>query len=198
MAIVKILIGCQGSGKDTILNEVITLGNKQGHPHTPIISTTSRPMRNGEVDGVQYNFVNQKQAKEMLDNDDFIEHRSYLVANGDTWVYGITKDSIDINSNNEYIVIVDFKGCKELCKYLSEKNIEYITYYIEVGYQSLLLRSLHREGKMTNEQVFEVVRRFNDDLKNVAVAKYNVDVILPNNTKEDIRKNAERIVYGCY
>ena len=109
----------------------------------------------------------------MLDNHDFIESRSYKVANGNTWIYGITKDSIKITSYHNYIVIVDFQGLQELKRYLHDRGLEssLTSIYIDCSYQTRLLRSLQREGKMTDEQIDEVVRRFEDDNKKVLPAK---------------------------
>lgn len=44
------LLGYCSSGKDTILKQVL----KDLDTVKPIISTTTRPMRNGETDGVEY------------------------------------------------------------------------------------------------------------------------------------------------
>ena len=69
------ITGCGGIGKDTILTNLLVKNRKL----KPIISTTSRPQRWGEVNGVQYNFVSKEKAQEMLNNNDFIEHRIYRV-----------------------------------------------------------------------------------------------------------------------
>lgn len=189
MAKVITLTGMSASGKDAILKGVINRSSIK-----PVISTTSRPIRNGETDGVEYHFVSKEQAEKMLYNHEFIEVREYYVANGDRWLYGITKDSIDINSNDIYIVIVDYDGLKQLNKYLDRNNIEHYSYYLNVDYQDLLLRSLQREGNMCDLQVEEVVRRFKDDLENVQPAKFYVDKVLDNNTIEELNDNIQSIL----
>ena len=47
------LTGASSSGKDSILQAVLRVNSNL----SPIISTTSRPMREGETNGVQYDFV---------------------------------------------------------------------------------------------------------------------------------------------
>ncbi|MGL5330259.1 MAG: hypothetical protein ACRDD7_13390 [Peptostreptococcaceae bacterium] len=173
------LTSCSSSGKDTILNRVL-LENKV----KPIISTTSRPIRNGEIQGREYNFVTHKEAMELLNNGLFIEHRLYYVANGNIWVYGITKDSIDINSDDVYIVIVDFKGLKELENKLGKENI--ISFYINTSCQERLKRSLLREGNMNDIQVQEVCRRLLDDEINVKPASKHCTLVLENENMEDL------------
>lgn len=189
MARVITLTGMSSSGKDAILKGVVSRSDIK-----PIISTTSRPRRKGENDGVEYNFVSMEQAERMVYNGEFIEHRIYWVANGYRWVYGITKDSIDIDSNDTYIAIVDYDGLKQLNKYLDKNNIEHYSYYLNVNYQDLLLRSLQREGDMCDLQVEEVIRRFKDDLENVQPAKQYVDRVLDNNTREDLSDNIRSIL----
>jgi guanylate kinase len=172
------LTGCSAVGKDKILNELI----KMNIGLIPIISTTSRPMRPHEIQGVEYNFVTKEQANIMKKNNDFIESRKYKVANGDIWIYGITKDSIDLNSNNNYIVIVDYNGLLELEDYLCNRGYtdSLTSIFIDCSFQTRLLRSLQREGKMDDEQVKEVIRRFEDDNKKVLLAKDYCDYVVNN------------------
>jgi len=184
------ITGCSASGKDKILNTLI----KNCMGLTPIISTTSRPMRTNEIQGREYNFISNEVVENMLINNDFIESRSYKVANGDTWIYGITKDSIKITSYHNYIVIVDFQGLQELKKYLCDREYEssLTSIYIDCSYQTRLLRSLQREGKMTDEQVAEVIRRFTDDNENVAPAKEYCDYVV--NNEGDFSNTINRIL----
>lgn len=189
MAKVITLTGMSASGKDAILKGVISRSSIK-----PVISTTSRPIRKGETDGVEYHFVSKEQAEKKLYNHEFIEVREYYVANGDRWLYGITKDSIDIDSNDTYIAIVDYDGLKQLNKYLDRSNVEHYSYYLNVNYQDLLLRSLQREGNMCDLQVEEVVRRFKDDLENVQPAKFYVDKVLDNNTIKELNDNIQSIL----
>jgi len=163
------LTGCSATGKDKILNTLIDMNIGLA----PVISTTSRPMRKNELQGREYNFVSDKKAKEMLINNDFIESRTYQIANGDIWLYGITRDSISLTSYNNYIVIVDHNGLLELKDYLYKRGYSdsLTSIYIDCSYQTRLLRSLQREGKMSDEQIDEVVRRFKADNREVLPAK---------------------------
>lgn len=183
------LTGCSGIGKDSVLNELIKLKKHL----IPIISTTSRPMRVNEEQGREYNFVSDDKAKEMLINNDFIEFRTYQVASSDIWIYGITKDSIDLKSDNNYIVIVDYSGLWELNKYLYKQGQEKaVSIYIDGSYQTRLLRSLQREGKMSDEQIEEVIRRFNDDNIKVLPAKDYCDYVV--NNEGDFNNTIKRIL----
>ena len=100
-----VLCGKSACGKDTLLKELIKDGFE------PLISTTSRPMREGEVDGREYYFISREEFKQRLASDRFIEYRIYhtLVNNiPDDWYYGMEKREFDPNKN--YIVILDIEG----------------------------------------------------------------------------------------
>ena len=182
---VHILSGCSASGKDTILKEVVKKSNI-----VPIISTTSRPMREGEVEGREYYFRMYKECEKLLQDGMFIESRMYNTKKG-SWLYGITKDSIDLKSNNEYIVIVDVQGRDTIVEYLLNNNVDrdnIRTYYIECSARERLLRSLSREVNSDTEQVLEMCRRLIADYEEIRKYKYTYDYVLRNETDRDLGK----------
>ena len=64
-----ILCGKSGSGKDTILKRLCKRG------FTPIVSLTSRPIREGETNGVEYNFVSRELFESLIRDKKLIEYR---------------------------------------------------------------------------------------------------------------------------
>lgn len=184
----KILVSESAGGKDSILSAVLRV-----NPNIKlIVSTTNRDIRVGEVDGVTYNFVDLETITRMINEDLFIEKREYETEKG-LWIYGIPKSAIDIKSNNQYIVIVDFEGLKELKKYLDSNNITYTSYFIQASAQERLRRSINREGKMTDKQCYEIARRLLSDRDIVSPAKYYCDVVLNNETQQDFINAVIRI-----
>jgi len=67
---ILVLSGPSGAGKSTLLNEVI---NDIGECYFSI-STTTRPIRKGESDGVHYHFVGEEEFKKDIDDEMFLEH----------------------------------------------------------------------------------------------------------------------------
>lgn len=109
--VIFVLFGKSASGKDTLLNEILKTNNFL----QPIISTTTRPMREGEINGKEYHFVNKEQFLSDIKQGKFIEYRIYNTeknGNKDTWYYGVSKDSL--KENQSYITILDVKGTKDL------------------------------------------------------------------------------------
>ena len=151
------------------------------------ISHTTRPRRTGEGD--IYKFISIKEFKQMKKDNKFIETRIYNTKEGQ-WCYGLSKEAIDLNSDNNYLVILDMKGLLSLKDYLIEiGKIDCLTsVYVYTSSQVRLLRSLNREGNMTNEQVTEVVRRFQADEKDFLGIEDYIDYVLINNDEKGLEE----------
>ena len=112
-----ILCGKSGSGKDTILKRLCKRG------FTPIVSLTSRPIREGETNGVEYNFVSRELFESLIRDKKLIEYRTYDTLVGgepDTWYYGLEKAAPDLE--NDYVVILDINGVKSFMDYYGREN----------------------------------------------------------------------------
>ena len=179
------------AGKDSILNGVLRVNTNI----KTITSMTSRPMRQGEIQDKEYHFKTYEEMKRMIDNNEFIEHKEYKVANGDIWLYGVHKSEIDKNKDETKIVIVDYNGLKELQEYCYENNINIESYYIECNPRERLLRSLNREASTNTNIVKEQCRRLLDDELNVVPAK-DVCIVVNNETQQDFINAIIRIAEG--
>ena len=114
---ILILCGKSGSGKDAIQRELKKSGFK------PIVSVTTRPMREGETDGVEYNFVSRKTFSDLVEWGEMIEYRSYNTkVNGepDVWFYGAQKMTLD--KSEDYVVILDLEGAKSFVEYFGKES----------------------------------------------------------------------------
>lgn len=108
-----IISGPSGSGKDTLLVELF----KKRPDIKFSISSITRPMRVGEVEGEKYNFITREKFEEMLKNDMLLEHNVY-VGN----YYGTPKQPVvDAAQNGEDIIIeVDVNGAQQIRDKLPE------------------------------------------------------------------------------
>ena len=68
--VVLVLSGPSGAGKSSLINKI---SNDIGDYYFSI-STTTRPIRDGEVEGVHYHFVSEDEFKKDIENDNFLEH----------------------------------------------------------------------------------------------------------------------------
>ena len=177
------LTGCSASGKDTLLNMIIWYNKNI----LPIISTTTRPMRKGEKEGVNYYF------KKEIDLNNLIEYRKYQTING-TYFYGIEKEEIEnkLKQNDTLIVILDYRGLKAMREYCLKNNIKIESYYIQVPLKTRLYRSLKREEweYPYDEHYLEICRRAIADNEEVEIAKYDKEIkVINNETNVDFLKN---------
>jgi len=67
---VLVLSGPSGAGKSSLLNEII---DDIGECYFSI-STTTRPIREGEKDGVHYHFVSEEEFKQDIEDNNFLEY----------------------------------------------------------------------------------------------------------------------------
>lgn len=115
---IVILCGKSASGKDTTLKKLVEKYN-----YIPIISTTTRPIREGEKNGVNYNFISKEEFNWKIAKDMFLEYRSYNTLFNDipdTWYYGTEKQELD--PKKIYISVLDFDGAREVQKYYGRDN----------------------------------------------------------------------------
>ena len=149
------LLGYSSVGKDTILKQVL----KDMDDVKPIISTTTRPMRKGETEGVEYYFIDDVEF--FRRGTDFVEQRIYhtkVKENGvekdATWRYGIER--MELEKDDYLIVIVDSVGYKELKNYVGNNKI--VPIFISAPQEELKARALAR-----GDLEAEVDRRLKDD-----------------------------------
>ena len=151
---IAFIMGKSSSGKDKIFKRIIL--DEQLKLKT-IVMYTTRPMRHGESDGVEYHFVTDKTANEMEAEGRIIELRSYQTVHG-VWKYFTLDDGqIDINKG-KYIVIGTLDAYEKFCNYYGKQHLMPI--YIDVDDGIRLTRALEREKKQKCPKYAEMCRRF--------------------------------------
>jgi guanylate kinase len=93
-----ILVGKAGSGKDFMRRKLESRNFKYA------TSYTTRPAREGEVEGKDYFFITDEQAEQMIANGEFFE---YVPFNG--WIYGTTLSQWN-QENDESVFIMTPTG----------------------------------------------------------------------------------------
>ena len=162
---ITILTGKSGSGKDTLLNELV-----RRETFKPIISTTSRPMRNGETEGKEYYFVSKEEFIKRIEEDKFLEYRSYnTLVEGvpDIWYYGSPKLAIDEIARSEYITVLDFEGAEKYINTYGSENCFIV--YLEIDDKTRKERAMLR-GSFDET---EWNRRLEDDAVKFSEEKIN-------------------------
>lgn len=146
------LIGESSAGKDTIQRWLVeNLPNAHG-----IVSYTSRPPRDYEVDGVDYHFVSTGRFMQLFCEDKILESSVF-----NNWFYGTGIDDLEEDKIN--IGVFNPEGISNLyLKRITLHDIEILPVWIKVDDKTRLLRSLKREK---NPDCEEICRRFLTDKK---------------------------------
>lgn len=98
------LLGKCCTGKTTVLNELVKLGYK------PIVSYTTRQPRPGELEGITYNYVSDKEFESMKEMGFFAETTAYEVYNGEIWKYGTARRDL----TDDKVAIFNPEGIKNI------------------------------------------------------------------------------------
>ncbi len=147
------LMGKSSTGKDTIYKHLLAdrrLGLKK------IVPYTTRPIRNGERDGVEYFFRSEQDFRQMKEEDRIIEDREYRTVHG-LWRYFVADDG-QIKENGNYIMIGTLEAYRHLQDYFGSDRV--LPVMIELNDGVRLQRALNRERKQENPKFEEMCRRF--------------------------------------
>ena len=167
------ICGKAGSGKDTILQRVVA-ACPQLHE---IVSCTTRPMREGEADGINYFYLTGEQFGEKVLRGEMLEATCF-----NDWFYGTSYDSLRSDCVN--IAVLNPEGIDSIA---AHKNIEMVVFYVEAKDKTRLLRQLNRE---TDPDVYEIIRRFRADELDFEDLDFHHNVLI-NETKEDLDYNVQ-------
>lgn len=147
------IMGKSSSGKDSIFKEI----KKRMPELKDIVLYTTRPIREGEQEGVEYHFVDEAVLHKMEEKGCVIEQRAYHTKCG-VWKYFTADDGqVDLERDN-YLVIGTLESYEAMKNYYGEKKV--VSLYVEVEDGMRLSRALEREQKQAEPKYAEMCRRF--------------------------------------
>ena len=141
------LIGEAGTGKDSIMQSILT--KQPGYFHE-IISCTTRPIREGEKEGINYYYMTSEDFTKKVYNGEMLEATTF---NG--WHYGTSIDSLNPNKIN--IGVFNPDGIRSI---IQNPKVDVTVFRIVCSDKERLLRQLNRE---TCPNVDEIIRRYTTD-----------------------------------
>ena len=143
--IIIAIIGESGAGKDTFAWALHDFCE-----WNMVTLSTTRPIRDYEVEDEDYYFIDEDTFKQKVLNNDMIVHNCF-----NNWYYGIEKHRLTDGVN---IVVISPGGLRQLQTYAKNNDdIVVLAYYLWVHPQIRLERALKREGI---PDVTEICRRF--------------------------------------
>lgn len=148
------LMGKSSTGKDTIFKKILA---DETIKLSTIVPYTTRPMREGETEGVEYHFTDEEGFCRLSEDGKVVEDRSYNTFHG-LWRYFTVDDGQICLDEKNYIVIGTLEAYGKMCSYFGKDKMVPILIELDDGVR--LSRALAREQKQENPKYEEMCRRF--------------------------------------
>lgn len=176
-----IISGPSGSGKSSLSKMII-----EYYEHCELsISSTTRDIRHGEINGIDYNFIDKLKFHDMITNNELVEYVS-IYDN----MYGTSKEQVlsALEQNKSLVFDIDWRGYKSIKNYMPQKTVG--IFILPPSISELKNRLLAR-GR---DSIHEIEKRLKEAEDEVIFAKHydyqfvNYDI---NNTFSEIKKIIE-------
>ncbi len=177
--ILLILSGFAGSGKGTIVKELI----KRYDNYALSVSATTRAPRPGEEEGRDYFFKTREEFEEMIARDEFLEHAEY-VGN----YYGTPRKYVDdmLEAGRDVILEIEMQGAL----LVKEKCPEAALMFVMPPSASEVYNRLKKRGTESEEVIMKRMRRGAEESK--GIDKY--DFLIINDDLEECIEEAHNTV----
>ena len=136
--------GSSGVGKGTIMQELL----KRDKNIRLSVSNTTRPPREGEIDGVHYNFVTKEQFESLIQKDGYLEYAEYC---GN--YYGTPKQQVDDLLSQGYDVFLEIEVCGGL--QIMEKYPDVLSIFVLPPSMDTLEKRLRDRNTEDEETILE-------------------------------------------
>lgn len=155
MAKLFIISGLSGAGKDSVIN-----GLKEGKTEFNwVITTTTRPMRSGELEGNPYHFVSQERFEKMIAGEELVEWAKVY-----DYYYGLERERLNeaLKGDKSVIIRVDHQGAATYKKLYPEAKVVFL---IPPPSLEILAERLRRRGQDTEEVIQRRLAEAGKELK---------------------------------
>ena len=181
MSKIVYLMGKSSTGKDTIYKELLKSGKVK---LKTVVPYTTRPIRVGEEEGVEYHFTDEDGFLKWEEQGKIIEERAYNTFHG-LWRYFTVDDGQIADGEDTYLMIGTLEAYEKMKDYFGEERL--IPVLIELDDGVRLQRALDREKSQSSPKYEEMCRRFladsedfsEDKIKSARIEKrfYNDDLL---------------------
>ena len=159
MAKIFVLMGKSSTGKDTVYKRL----RESSLEFKNVVIYTTRPMRQGETEGVEYHFVSEETRDNYCQTGKVIERRDYNTVYG-LWSYFTVDDGqIDVVGDSKYLIIGTLESYEKFVDYYGKEIV--VPIYIEVDDRTRIHRAIEREDMQEIPKYSEMCRRFLADEK---------------------------------
>lgn len=165
-----------GTGKTSIYKEIL-LNNLEIDFS---VSATTRKKRDGEVDGIDYFFLDKDDFKKRVENDEFVEYEKIFDDN----YYGTLKSFIDgkIREGKDVLFDLDVKGALSIKRIYKDKAL---LIFIKPPNKEVIKERLQKRGTESKEIIEKRLSRFDFEMEKINEFNY---VVLNDNLKNAINE----------
>ncbi len=137
-----VISGPSGVGKDSTLKRM----KEMNYPFHFVVTSTDRPPRPGEVDGVDYRFVSTAEFEHMIENDELLEHATVYGQHK-----GIARSQVQpaLDSGQDVVLRLDVQGAATIRRLIPEAVLIFLTCESEAALtERLKLRRTESEAAL--------------------------------------------------
>ena len=157
MANIYYIMGKSATGKDTIYKRI-----KEQIDINEYVLYTTRPMREGEQEGVEYHYVTIDKMEELKKEGKVIESRTYQTVHG-PWTYATIADE-QLKQEGDILTVGTLESYTKIKEYLKDKeDTNVLPIYISIDEQERRKRAISREQKQKEPKYAEMERRLKAD-----------------------------------
>lgn len=149
-----LVVGPSGSGKNTLIDAA-----REACPDLAFsVSATTRPMREGEIDGIHYHFLSKEEFERRVEADEFLEWAPY---GGN--LYGTLRSEIEpkLAAGETILGDIEVQGARQVRDRLPEGELE--TVYIDAGSWEELAARIRARAPMDDETLAKRKARYEDE-----------------------------------
>ena len=174
-----VVSGPSGAGKDSVCNLVASY-----NPNLWIsVSCTSRDIRKGEVEGVNYFYLTKEEFEEKIKNNDFLEYATYNNSYYGTPLYKIKEK---LNEGKDVVLVIEVQGALKVKKLYPNAIFIFI---LPPSMEELRNRLIKRG----TENYEKIIDRFRMAYKEInEISKYNYVIV--NDVLEDAALKMQSII----
>ena len=139
------------------MGKIFCLMGKSSSGLRRLVPYTTRPIRAGEREGVEYHFVTEQKLQKLQAAGKVVELRAYETVHGIWKYFTVCEDDMGLERNS-YAVIGTLESWRAMCGYFGREIMRPV--YIEVEDGLRLERALARERSQRTPDYKEMCRRF--------------------------------------
>lgn len=181
------LMGKSSTGKDTIFKRLLS---DDALKLKTIVPYTTRPVRDGETNGVEYFFTDEEGFRQLKAGGKVIEDRAYHTFHG-LWRYFTVDDGQITGDERNCIMIGTPEAYCKLKEYFGEDRMLPVMIELDDGIR--LQRALNRERAQENPRYEEMCRRFLADSEDFSEERIREAGITRRFENDDLERCLEEI-----